>query len=66
VEKQVPVIDLRIVCNEAEDYSDISPIEPSGKGGAKIAQVIADVTGLRDLSLHRTGTNVFTGSPGSA
>lgn len=66
VEELVPVIDLRIVCNEAQDYSDISPIEPSGQGGAKIAQVIADVIGLHDFSLRRAGTNVFTGSASSA
>jgi hypothetical protein len=65
-EALVPVIDLRIVCNEAGDYSDISPIEPSGQGGAKIAQVIADIIGLHDFSLRRAGTNVFTGSAGGA
>lgn len=37
------VIDLRLVCTEADDYSDISPIEPSGHGGAKIARLIAQV-----------------------
>ena len=34
----VPVIDLRSVCTEAEDYSAISPIEPSSQGGRKIAR----------------------------
>lgn len=34
----VPVIDLRSVCTEAEDYSAISPIEPSVQGGRKIAR----------------------------
>jgi hypothetical protein len=38
---QVPVIDLRMVCTESADYSEISPIEPSGEGGRKIAQAIA-------------------------
>lgn len=38
---RVPVIDLRNICTEAEDYSSISPIEPSGQGGHKIAEVIA-------------------------
>jgi hypothetical protein len=33
------VIDLRLVCREAEDYAN--PIEPSGQGGAKIARAIA-------------------------
>ena len=38
----IPVIDLRHVCTEVEDYSEVSPIEPSGQGGGKIAQAIVD------------------------
>ncbi len=37
------IIDLRAVCEEKEDYSDISPIEPSGQGARKIAAVIKRV-----------------------
>jgi hypothetical protein len=40
---QVPVLDLRLVCDEATDYSDASPIEPSVAGGAKIAGLVARV-----------------------
>lgn len=64
VEKLVPVIDLRVVCDQPEDYSDISPIEPSGRGGAKIAQVIAHLVTHHDFSLGPGGTNIFTGSAG--
>ena len=32
------VIDLRLICNEKEDYSTISPIEPSGQGARKIVE----------------------------
>ncbi len=40
------LIDLRIVCSEASDYSEISPIEPSASGGGKIARAIwSAVTG---------------------
>jgi hypothetical protein len=39
---RVPVIDLRHLCNEATDYSTISPIEPSYSGGLKIARRIAE------------------------
>jgi GDSL-like lipase/acylhydrolase family protein len=46
------VIDLRLVCDEAADYSDVSPIEPSAVGGAKIAQVIAEVAVKHDFSLR--------------
>lgn len=37
----VPVIDLRSVCTDTEDYSVISPIEPSTQGGRKIARRLA-------------------------
>ena len=38
-ERRLGVIDLRLVCAEAEDYAN--PIEPSGQGGRKIARAIA-------------------------
>ena len=40
----VPVIDLRLVCTDAADYSRSSPIEPSVVGGGKIARVVARLT----------------------
>jgi hypothetical protein len=50
----VPVIDLRLVCTEATDYAQSSPIEPSVAGGGKIARAvsraIADM-GQRDGSI---------------
>jgi hypothetical protein len=47
---RLPVIDLRLVCTEAADYSPLSPIEPSVVGGAKIAGVIAMVATRHDFS----------------
>ncbi|HUG90419.1 MAG TPA: hypothetical protein VML55_06280 [Planctomycetaceae bacterium] len=38
---RIPVLDLRLLCVEPKDYSDVSPIEPSAAGGAKIAAAIA-------------------------
>ena len=35
----LPLIDFRLICSEDEDYAN--PIEPSAKGGAKIAKAIA-------------------------
>lgn len=35
------VLDLRLVCTEAQDYAACSPIEPSVQGGRKIAQALA-------------------------
>jgi hypothetical protein len=44
IEKSLPVIDLRSICSDPQDYAN--PIEPSSIGGDKIAQVIvAQVTG---------------------
>ena len=38
--RALAVFDLRLICNEDEDYAN--PIEPSGQGGKKIATAIAD------------------------
>ena len=40
---KLPVIDLRIICNEETDYSALSPIEPSHLGGIKIAQAVISI-----------------------
>jgi hypothetical protein len=45
----VPVIDLRLICKEASDYSPQSPIEPSAAGGAKIARFVARVVAEHDF-----------------
>ena len=45
----VPVLDLRLVCDEAADYSDRSPIEPSVRGGEKIAALVARVATGHDF-----------------
>lgn len=50
----LPVIDLRLVCNEATDYAQVSPIEPSEDGGAKIARVLAEMVSRADFGSGRT------------
>ncbi len=45
------LIDLRTICNEASDYSSVSPIEPSASGGGKIARAI--LSALSDRSDFR-------------
>lgn len=40
-ELSLPIIELRLVCNEPADYAN--PIEPSGHGGRKIALAIVRV-----------------------
>lgn len=42
-ERRLPVIELRGVCTDPEDYAN--PIEPSGQGGRKIAKAILAVLG---------------------
>ena len=36
------IIDLRAICTDADDFSTVSPIEPSARGGQKIASAIAN------------------------
>jgi len=38
--RRANLIDLRLLCDSHEDYSEISPIEPSHEGGLKIASAI--------------------------
>jgi hypothetical protein len=53
----VPVLDLRQVCDEAADYSPLSPIEPSHGGGAKIAGAVAHLVTTHDFAAP--GTAVY-------
>ena len=39
----IDALELRSICTEPEDYAN--PIEPSGRGGRKIAQAVAEVVG---------------------
>jgi hypothetical protein len=52
-EMGLPVIDLRLVCNHDDDYSAISPIEPSLQGGDKISNVIVSMMAGHDFSAIR-------------
>ncbi|HEX8424342.1 MAG TPA: SGNH/GDSL hydrolase family protein [Pyrinomonadaceae bacterium] len=48
----LPLIDLRLICNDDRDYAN--PIEPSARGGAKIAAAIKHVITGHDFSRGRT------------
>ncbi|HEX2091193.1 MAG TPA: SGNH/GDSL hydrolase family protein [Longimicrobiaceae bacterium] len=48
----LPVLDLRLVCDAPEDYAN--PIEPSSRGGEKIARGIARVVTEHDFARRRT------------
>jgi hypothetical protein len=45
-ERRLGVIDLRAICSEPGDYTNM--IEPSGRGGLKIARAIAHAVGAID------------------
>ena len=42
-QRRFAIIELRLVCTELSDYAN--PVEPSGRGGAKIARALARVVG---------------------
>lgn len=46
----LPALDLRLICDEPRDYSELSPIEPSEVGGAKIVQGIVRVLAAHDFT----------------
>jgi hypothetical protein len=47
----VPILDLRLVCNEDADYANA--IEPSTQGGEKIAHTIVRVVNQHDFTRRR-------------
>lgn len=49
---QIPLLDLRLICNQDMDYAN--PIEPSVSGGAKIARIISRLLVEYDFSSRRT------------
>ncbi len=51
---RLPVVDLRLLCDKAADYSHVSPIEPSAVGGAKIVRVIAEIVAGHDYGCGRS------------
>jgi hypothetical protein len=51
----LPLLDLRLICTEEEDYAN--PIEPSTRGGEKIARAIAEFVERGSIGER---TEVFT------
>lgn len=50
----VSVLELRLICSDAADYSPQSPIEPSSRGGDKIAAALAGALSSDALTHGRT------------
>jgi hypothetical protein len=48
----IPVLDLRLVCSEDDDFAN--PIEPSSKGGRKIADAMVALLKHHDFSSARS------------
>ena len=48
----LPLVDLRLVCAEDADYAN--PIEPSARGGAKIAAAVAGLVTRHDFARRRS------------
>ena len=59
IARGIPIVDLRRICTDADDYSVVSPIEPSCRGGEKIAAALNRVLEEHDFSAGRTV--VYTG-----
>ena len=51
---ELPVVDLRHICVEASDYSELSPIEPSSQGGEKIAAALYRMLVTHDFDSGET------------
>lgn len=50
--RRIPLLDLRLICDEDGDYAN--PIEPSARGGEKIAAAIKRLAAEHDFTRHRT------------
>jgi hypothetical protein len=50
----LPVIDLRLTCAKAADFSSLSTIEPSHIGGNKIARAIGEAATVHDFQTRRS------------
>lgn len=53
-QRAVPVIDLRLICDADQDYSELSPIEPSEIGGGKIARAVKRMLLTHDFTMQQT------------
>ena len=54
--RNLPLIDLRILCNEDEDFAN--PIEPSSVGGMKIAKTINKIANEHSFDSNACGVYV--------
>ena len=62
VMRGLPALDLRLVCSDPADYAN--PIEPSARGGAKIAAAIAHLLATHDCA--HSAARVYGSAPSGA
>ncbi|SVB80082.1 uncharacterized protein METZ01_LOCUS232936 [marine metagenome] len=55
--RNLPLIDLRVLCNEDEDFAN--PIEPSCIGGLKIANKIKEISTKHDFEKFQESSVVY-------
>ena len=55
--RKLPLIDLRILCNEDQDFAN--PIEPSCIGGMKIAKTINKIVDSHNFNDDRKSSKVY-------
>jgi hypothetical protein len=53
-QRRLPLLDLRLVCTDRDDYASCSPIEPSALGGYKIAAAIGELVHAQPPAAPRT------------
>lgn len=51
ITRGLPVLELRLICADRADYAN--PIEPSARGGAKLASAIAALLAAHDFTQNR-------------
>lgn len=63
IQAGLPILDLRIICSEANDYSDVSPIEPSTQGGQKIVTAISRILLQHNFVIPQTQVYGYNPDP---
>ena len=56
--RSIPLLDLRLVFEAGSDYSEVSPIEPSAAGGAKLVRAIVRMLREHDFAIRRSVVHI--------
>ena len=58
ISRRIPLLDLRLVFEAPSDYSEVSPIEPSAAGGAKLVRAIVRMLREHDFTTPRSVVHI--------